>query len=48
MASFPFPSKEDLEQFGSQGGYNKWVEKSKELAGDLHKIIWYRIVLDEA
>jgi hypothetical protein len=48
MASFPFPSDEDRERFAGKGGYNKWLESAKNLAGDLHKMIWYRIVLDEA
>jgi hypothetical protein len=30
------------------GGYQKWAENNKGRAGDLHKIRWYRIVLDEA
>lgn len=48
MASFPYPSQEDVNNFADKGGYTKWTEKCRELAGDLHKISWYRIVLDEA
>jgi hypothetical protein len=48
MASFPYPSQEDITNFSGKGGYTKWTEKCKEIAGDLHKISWYRIVLDEA
>jgi SNF2 family DNA or RNA helicase len=48
MHSFPFPSQEDILSWSSDGGSGQWQEKCKELAGDLHKIAWYRIVLDEA
>jgi len=48
MASFPFPSHDDVEKIGANGGFNKWLENYKDITGDLHKIQWYRIVLDEA
>lgn len=48
MASFPYSSSDDVKKFGTNGGYKKWLEKCKDITGDLHKIQWYRIVLDEA
>ena len=48
MASFPYPSSDDVKKFATNGGYKKWLEKCKDITGDLHKIQWYRIVLDEA
>ena len=48
MHSFPFPSEEDILGWSNEGGFEQWLEKYRKFAGDLHKISWYRIVLDEA
>jgi SNF2 family DNA or RNA helicase len=48
MASFPYPSKSEMEEFEHCGGYREWVKAYKKESGPLHKIQWYRVVLDEA
>lgn len=48
MHSFLFPSEEDILSWSNEGGSEQWQEKYKKVSGDLHKISWYRIVLDEA
>lgn len=48
MNSFPWPSAEELKEISKQGGLHKWMEECQEPAGNLHKVTWYRVVLDEA
>jgi SNF2 family DNA or RNA helicase len=47
MKQFPFPSKEDRHWI-QEHGYDKWWATAKEGLGDLHKVVWFRVVLDEA
>jgi SNF2 family DNA or RNA helicase len=47
MKQFPFPDQKARESI-SQMGYKKWWKKASKTLGDLHKVKWYRVVLDEA
>jgi SNF2 family DNA or RNA helicase len=47
MKQFPFPDKEGREKI-NRIGYNNWRKTAMHDLGDLHKINWYRVVLDEA
>jgi hypothetical protein len=47
MAQFPFPDKHAREDIAHMG-HAKWWRKAKKNLGDLHKVDWYRVVLDEA
>lgn len=47
MKQFPYPNKDDIAKIESKG-YGKWWKDAIKTAGDLHKVNWYRIVLDEA
>lgn len=47
MHQFPFPDKEGRHLIAKMG-HKKWWHKAQELLGDLHKVTWYRVVLDEA
>ncbi|TVY33570.1 putative ATP-dependent helicase, partial [Lachnellula subtilissima] len=47
MRQFPFPDKKErliIEEIG----WRKWWIEAIQHVGDLHKVSWYRIVLDEA
>lgn len=46
MASYPFPKRDDIEHV--KGGITAWLAEAQDRMGDLHKIEFYRIVLDEA
>jgi SNF2 family DNA or RNA helicase len=48
MASYHYPSEEERKKWGNPEGYRNWLAKSKLLEGDLHRMEWYRVVLDEA
>jgi hypothetical protein len=48
MAGFPSPTEKDLKMMSKKDGFEKWMEKCKENSGSLHKMKWYRIILDEA
>ncbi|KAL3423956.1 SNF2 superfamily protein [Phlyctema vagabunda] len=47
MNSFPYPDATALQRLG-HGGLEKWLNEAHSMRGDLHKMRWYRIVLDEA
>ncbi|RDW69265.1 hypothetical protein BP6252_08285 [Coleophoma cylindrospora] len=47
MNSFPYPDRECLAKL-RDGGLEKWLREADEYKGDLHKVQWYRVVLDEA
>jgi SNF2 family DNA or RNA helicase len=47
MRQFPFPDQEGREKI-TRVGYNKWWKTAMLDLGDLHKVNWYRVVLDEA
>ena len=49
MKQFPWPSREDREKINrTPDGYTKWWKDAYVHRGDLHKIDWYRVVLDES
>jgi SNF2 family DNA or RNA helicase len=48
MRSYSYPSQEDMDSWSTEEGIKRWRLKYLEIVGDLHKIHWYRIVLDEA
>lgn len=48
MNSYPYPSEEEKKLINRPGGHDRWVAIAREKQGILHKITWYRIVLDEA
>ncbi|TVY73260.1 putative ATP-dependent helicase [Lachnellula suecica] len=47
MKQFPYPNKQEREEI-QRIGYQRWWKQALEHVGDLHKVNWYRIVLDEA
>jgi SNF2 family DNA or RNA helicase len=47
MNQFPFPDQKARESI-AQMGYKKWWRHACKSLGDLHKVSWYRVVLDEA
>jgi hypothetical protein len=47
MKQFPFPDGKARAQISTQG-YKKWWKTAEKGLGDLHKVHWYRVVLDEA
>ena len=47
MKQFPFPDRKGREDI-ARYGYKKWWKSAHDQLGDLHKINWRRIVLDEA
>jgi len=47
MRQFPFPDQKARESI-AQMGYKKWWKNAAKCLGDLHKVQWYRVVLDEA
>ncbi|CZR69452.1 related to protein RIS1 [Phialocephala subalpina] len=47
MKQFPYPDNEGRQKI-QEGGYEKWWEDAKQEMGNLHRIQWYRVVLDEA
>lgn len=47
MRQFPFPDQKDRDLIANTG-YKKWWKKASRSMGDLYKIYWYRVVLDEA
>ncbi|TGO53614.1 hypothetical protein BCON_0120g00110 [Botryotinia convoluta] len=47
MKQFPFPDRKGREDI-ARYGYKKWWKNAHDQLGDLHKINWRRVVLDEA
>ncbi|RDW80387.1 hypothetical protein BP5796_05085 [Coleophoma crateriformis] len=47
MNSFPYPDRQCLAKLRDEG-LEKWLREADEYKGDLHRIQWYRVVLDEA
>ncbi|TGO11526.1 hypothetical protein BTUL_0107g00100 [Botrytis tulipae] len=47
MKQFPFPDRKGREDI-ARHGYKKWWKNAHDQLGDLHKINWRRVVLDEA
>ena len=47
MRQFPFPDQKAREAIALMG-YPKWLKKAMKELGDLHRVQWYRVVLDEA
>lgn len=47
MKQFPFPDRKGREEIAKHG-YKRWWKKAHEDLGDLHRINWRRVVLDEA
>ncbi|KAF7872861.1 uncharacterized protein EAF02_008932 [Botrytis sinoallii] len=47
MKQFPFPNRQGREDI-ARYGYKKWWKNAHDQLGDLHKINWRRVVLDEA
>ena len=47
MRQMPFPDQKTLKEIGKRG-YANWLKKAYDQLGPLHKISWYRVVLDEA
>ncbi|TGO33394.1 hypothetical protein BHYA_0248g00010 [Botrytis hyacinthi] len=47
MKQFPFPDRKGREDI-ARYGYKKWWKNAYDQLGDLHKINWRRVVLDEA
>jgi SNF2 family DNA or RNA helicase len=47
MKQFPYPDQKARDSI-AQMGYKKWWKQACKNLGDLHKIEWYRVVLDEA
>ncbi|KAH8594411.1 SNF2 family N-terminal domain-containing protein [Bisporella sp. PMI_857] len=47
MQQFPFPNQKGREEI-ARVGYAKWWKKASRSLGILHRITWYRVVLDEA
>ena len=47
MRQMPFPDQKTLNEIGKRG-YANWLKKAYDQLGPLHKISWYRVVLDEA
>ena len=47
MKQFPFPDDRAREEISTKG-YKKWWKQAVKGMGDLHKVNWYRVVLDEA
>jgi hypothetical protein len=45
---YPYPTKDDMKELKTKGGIEKWAEERRQMAGNLHKMEFYRIVLDEA
>jgi hypothetical protein len=47
MRQFPYPDKKERLAIETIG-YQQWWKQALENVGDLHRVNWYRIVLDEA
>jgi len=47
MRQFPYPDKQARIEIESRG-YQAWWKQALENVGDLHRVNWYRVVLDEA
>ncbi|ESZ97694.1 hypothetical protein SBOR_1881 [Sclerotinia borealis F-4128] len=47
MKQFPFPDRKGREDIARRG-YKSWWKTAHDQLGDLHKINWRRVVLDEA
>ncbi len=47
MKQFPFPDKEGRMQI-ARVGYKAWWKGAIQNMGLLHRVNWYRVVLDEA
>jgi SNF2 family DNA or RNA helicase len=47
MKQFPFPDKEGRENI-ARNGYKYWWKTAMLELGDLHRVNWFRVVLDEA
>jgi SNF2 family DNA or RNA helicase len=47
MRQFPYPDQESRDRISGMG-CKKWWKEARQKMGDLHKVTWYRVVLDEA
>jgi SNF2 family DNA or RNA helicase len=47
MRQLPFPDQKNRSEIAKLG-YKTWVKNAHAQLGDLHKVFWYRVVLDEA
>jgi hypothetical protein len=47
MRQFPYPDKQARDEIATRG-YQAWWKQALESVGELHRVNWYRIVLDEA
>lgn len=45
---FPYPDKEQRQQIKATSYDKWWADTGSKLIGDLHRVNWYRVVLDEA
>ncbi|KFY34561.1 hypothetical protein V494_06643 [Pseudogymnoascus sp. VKM F-4513 (FW-928)] len=48
MNSWPFPNSREEQADAKKIGEDKWDQNHDSEKGDLHRVKWYRIVLDEA
>jgi SNF2 family DNA or RNA helicase len=48
MKSLPFPTTDDDKKDAKDMGIEAWIRQHENERGHLHRIKWYRIVLDEA
>lgn len=48
MNSLPFPTTSDDKKDARDMGIQTWIENNESARGNLHKMKWYRVVLDEA
>ncbi|KFY99605.1 hypothetical protein V498_00610 [Pseudogymnoascus sp. VKM F-4517 (FW-2822)] len=48
LNSWPFPNSVEDKAEASQMGDDEWANSHPELKGDLQRVKWYRLVLDEA
>lgn len=46
MRQMPFPNQESRDDIADVG-YENWFNAAKDKLGELHKVDWYRVVLDE-
>jgi SNF2 family DNA or RNA helicase len=47
MRQFPYPDAKEREKIAHMG-HKKWWKLAQKDLGDLHRINWYRVVLDES